>query len=57
MWIPTGISEQLLEELLVVDSCHATDLSDLGLSSRVPVDEVGRNADSQLAPHLLVLES
>lgn len=53
----TGLSEQILEELLVVDPRHATDFSHLGLGSRVPVDEVGRDADRQLAPQLLVLES
>lgn len=46
-----------MEELLVVDACHAADLRHLGLSRRVPVDEVGRDADSQLASQLLVLET
>lgn len=55
--IPTRLSEQVLEELLVVDARHAADLRHLGLSRRVPVDEVGRDADSQLASQLLVLET
>lgn len=46
----TGLSEQILEEFLVVDPCHATDFGHLGLSSRVPVDKVGRDANRQLAP-------
>lgn len=54
---PTRVSEQVLEELLVVDPGHTTDLCYLGLSSRVPVDEVGCDANSQLASELLVLEA
>ena len=54
---PTRLGEQLLEELLVVDTCYAADLRHLGLGGRVPVDEVGRDADGQLAPQLLVLKT
>lgn len=55
--VHTCLTEQLLEELLVVDPCHAADLLHLSLSSRFPVDEVGRDADGQLASQLLVLET
>lgn len=55
-WLPTRLSEQVLEELLVVDACHAADLRYLGLSSRVSVDEVGCDADGQLSSQLLVLK-
>lgn len=55
--LPTRLSEQLLEELLVVDASHTADLRDLGLGSRVSVDEVGRDADSQLSSQLLVLKA
>lgn len=54
--MPTCLSEQLLEELLVVDARHAADLCYLGLGGRVSVDEVGCDADSQLSSQLLVLE-
>lgn len=57
IWIPTRLSEQLLEELLVVDAGHTADLCYLGLSSRVFVDEVGCDADCQLASQLLVLKT
>lgn len=57
IWIPTCLSEQILEELLVVDACHAADLCYLGLSSRVPVDEVGCDADSQLPSQLFMLKT
>ncbi len=57
IWIPTRLSEQVLEELLVVDPGHTADLCYLGLSSRVPVDEVGCDANSQLASQLLVLKT
>lgn len=55
--VTTFLTEQLLEELLVVDACHAADLCYLSLCSRFPVDEVGRDADGQLASQLLVLET
>lgn len=55
--VPTRLAEQLLEELLVVDPCYAADLRHLSLRSRSPVDEVGRDADGQLASQLLVLET
>lgn len=55
--VHTCLTEQLLEERLVVDPCHAADLCDLSLSSCFPVDEVGRDADGQLASQLLVLET
>lgn len=57
MWIPTRLSEQLLEELLVVDAGHTADLCYLGLSGRVSVDKVCSDANSQLASQLLVLET
>jgi len=46
-----------LEELLVIDAGHAADLCHLGLCGRVSVDEVGCDADSQLASQLLVLKT
>lgn len=55
--VHTCLAEQVLEELLLVDACHAADLCYLSLSSRFPVDEVGRDADGQLASQLLVLET
>lgn len=55
--VHTSLCEQILEELLVVDPRHAADFSHLGLGRCVPVDKVGRDADRQLAPQLLVLES
>lgn len=57
IWIPTRLREQVLEKLLVVDARHTADLCCLGLSSRVSVDEVGCDADSQLASQLLVLKA
>lgn len=55
--VPTRLTEQLLEELLVVDPCYTADLRHLSLSSCFPVDKVGRDADGQLASQLLVLET
>lgn len=55
--IPTSFCQQILEELLVVDPRHAADFSHLGFGRRVPVDKVGRDADGQFAPQLLVFES
>lgn len=55
--VPTLLTQQLLEELLVVDPCYAADLRHLSLSSCFPVDKVGRDADGQLASQLLVLET
>ena len=54
IWTRTRLSEQLLEELLVVDASHTADLLHLGFFCRVSVDEVGRDADSQLSSQLLV---
>lgn len=54
---PTCLSVQLLEELLVVDACYATDLCYLGLSGRFSVDKVGCDADGQLPSQLFVFES
>ena len=51
-----GFSE-VLEELLVEDERHAADLLHAGLRRRVPVDEVCRDGDGQLAPKLLACES
>lgn len=53
----TCLREQVLEELLVVDARHAADLCYLALGCRVSVDEVGRDADCQLASQLLVLKT
>lgn len=47
---------EVLEELLVVDSGHAADLSHLHLSPAVAVDEVGGDANGQLPTRLLPLE-
>lgn len=47
---------EVLEELLVVDPGHAADLSHLHLRPAVAVDEVGGDANGQLASHLLPLE-
>lgn len=57
MQISTCLIEQVLEELLVIDAGHTTDLCYLRLSSSVPVDEVGCDANSQLSSHLLVLKT
>lgn len=57
MWIPTRLSEQILEELLVVDAGHTADLCNLGLSGCVSVDKVCCDANSQFSSQLLVLES
>ena len=55
--MPTHLSVQLLEELLVVNASHTADLCYLSLLSRVSVDEVGCDADSQLASQLLMPET
>lgn len=55
-WIPTRLSEQLLEELLVVYAGHTADFCYLGLSSRVSVNEVGCDANSQFASQLFMLK-
>lgn len=44
---------EVLKELLVEDEGHAADLLHLSLRCRVPVDEVSRDGDCQLAPELL----
>lgn len=54
---PTRLSEQLLEELLVVDTGHTTDLGYMGLSSRVSVNEVSCDANSQLPSQLFMLKT
>lgn len=56
-WVPTRLCEQLLEELLVVYAGHSTDFCYLGLSSRVSVNEVGRDADGQFPPQLFMLKT
>lgn len=45
-WQTCGVSE-ILEELLVEDEGHSTDLLDFGLSRGVAVDEVGRDGDGE----------
>lgn len=53
----THLGVQIFEELLVVYASHAADLGHLGLGRRVSVDEVGCDADGQLASQLLVLKT
>ena len=48
---------EIVEELLVEDERHARDLVDARLSLRVPVHEVGRDRDGQLAAELLTAEA
>ena len=48
---------EIVEELLVEDERHAGDLVDARLSLRVPVHEVGRDRDGQLAAELLTAEA
>ena len=48
---------QVQEELLVEDEGHARDLLHRGLGVGVPVDEVGRDGDGQLASELFPLET
>ena len=48
---------KIVEELLVEDERHAGDLVDARLSFRVPVHEVGRDRDGQLAAELLTAEA
>jgi len=57
IWIPTRLSEQILEELLVIDTGYTTYLSYLGLSCSVPVDEIGCDSDCQLSSELLMLKT
>ena len=52
----TGLLPQLLEEPLVEDEGHATDLLHLGLCRGVAVHEVSRDGDGQLPAELLALE-
>lgn len=56
-WIITRLSEQIMEELLVVDASHTADLCYFGLGCRVSVDKVRCDADSQLSSQLFVLEA
>lgn len=44
---------EVLKELLVEDEGHAADLLNLRLRCSVPVDEVCRDGDGELAPELL----
>ena len=57
MWTSTCLSQQVLEELLVVDTSHAADLRHPGLGGCVFIDEVDCDPDGQLAFHLLLLEA
>lgn len=55
--IATCLIVQVLEELLVVDPCHTTDLFHLGLGSCVSVYKVGRDSNGQPTSQLLVLKT
>lgn len=49
---PTCLLFEVKKKLLVEDEGHSADLLHLGLRRGVPVDEVGRDGDRQLASEL-----
>ena len=53
----TGLILEVLEELLIEDEGHTTDLLYLGLGRGVAVDKVGRDGDGQLPTELLPSET
>ena len=55
--MPTCLLFKVMEELLVEDEGHPTDLLYLGFGCGISVDKVGSDGNSQLTPELFPFEA